>query len=262
MKKVIFFSLGLSLVVFACKNEPEVPACDTLTATVQKTNETCSTLNGSIVISASGGGNTYQYSIDNGASFQASNTFENLAANLYYIIVKDDNDCIFSLTDTLNNEVGTLSLSLATTDAGCASMNGEIVATATGGAGNFTYSIDGFNYDLSNKFTDLAQNSYTVFAKDENEITHAILESIGKKEIPLESYAISLKIDEVFSRSEFKEGSFFSKQTLQNWSDIVKQNYVFAPHRMIQMLYNKTPEIMNKLAKAPIQMSDLKIDKV
>ncbi|MCK0179403.1 hypothetical protein MWU50_08885 [Flavobacteriaceae bacterium S0862] len=99
---------------------------------------------------------------------------------------------------------------------------------------------------------------HNVFAKDENEITHAILDGIGKKEIPLESYAISLKIDEVFSGCEFKEGSFFSKQTLQNWSDVVKQEYVFAPHRIIQMLYNKTPDIMNMLAKPPIQMADLK----
>lgn len=99
---------------------------------------------------------------------------------------------------------------------------------------------------------------HNVFAKDQNEITHAILSSISKKEIPLESYAVSLKVDEVFSGSEFKEGGFFSKQTLQNWSDVVKQKYVFAPHRIIQMLYNKTPDIMNTLAKPPIQMADLK----
>lgn len=102
---------------------------------------------------------------------------------------------------------------------------------------------------------------HNVFAKDENELTHAILEGIGKKEVPLESYAISLKIDEVSSGSEFKEGGFFNKQTLQNWSDVINQNYVFAPHRIIQMLYNKTPDIMNNLAKPPIQIADLKIDK-
>ena len=102
---------------------------------------------------------------------------------------------------------------------------------------------------------------HNVFAKDQNDITHALLDSISKKEVPLESYAISLKVDEVFSGSEFNEGSFFSKQTLQNWSDIVKQQYVFAPHRIIQMLYNKTPDIMNTLAKPPIQMADLKIDR-
>ncbi|MEP1489988.1 MAG: hypothetical protein ABJK28_16330 [Algibacter sp.] len=100
---------------------------------------------------------------------------------------------------------------------------------------------------------------HNVFAKDENEITHAILKSIASKEVPLESYALSLKIDEVFSGSEFKEGRFFNKQTLQKWSTPVKQKYVLAPHRIIQLLYNKMPEIMNSLAQPPIQMSDLKI---
>jgi len=102
---------------------------------------------------------------------------------------------------------------------------------------------------------------HNVFAKDENEITHAILQSIAKKEISLDSFALSLRIDEVFSGSEFTEGGFFSKQTLQKWSDILKQKYVFAPHRIIQLLYNKTPEIMNKLAKPPIKVPELKIDK-
>ena len=102
---------------------------------------------------------------------------------------------------------------------------------------------------------------HNVFAKDENKVTHAVLQGIAEKAIPLESYAISFKIDEVKSKSEFKEGSFFSKQTFQKWDAIFRQRYVFAPHRIIQLLYNKTPEIMNKLAKAPIQITDLKINK-
>ena len=98
---------------------------------------------------------------------------------------------------------------------------------------------------------------HNVFAKDENDITHALLGSIGKKELPLESYAISLTIDEVYSGSEFKEGSFFNKQTLQKWSQVIEQKYVFAPHRIIQMLYSKTPDLMNDLAQAPFQVSNL-----
>ncbi len=99
---------------------------------------------------------------------------------------------------------------------------------------------------------------HNVFAKDEHEMTHAILEAIGKKTVPLESYAITLSIDEVFSGSEFSEGSFFNKQTLQKWSQPLQQRYVFAPHRIIQLLYNKAPEIMNNLAKPPFQVADLK----
>ena len=98
---------------------------------------------------------------------------------------------------------------------------------------------------------------HNVFAKDENKVTHIILEGIASKTIPLNSYAISFKIDELKSQSEFKEGGFFSKQTFQKWDTVFRQRYVFAPHRIIQLLYNKTPEIMNKLAKAPIQVSSL-----
>ena len=100
---------------------------------------------------------------------------------------------------------------------------------------------------------------HNVFAKDENEITHAILDGISKKTIPLESFAISFKTDEVRSTGEFKEGSFFNKQIFQKWDSIFRENYVFAPHRIIQLLYNKTPEIMNNLAKPPIEISELKI---
>lgn len=103
---------------------------------------------------------------------------------------------------------------------------------------------------------------HNVFAKDENVLTHAILESILKKEIPLESYALSLKVDEVFSESEFTEGGYFSKQTLQKWRNSASQNYVFAPHRIIQLLYSKTPEIMDGLSKPPIQISDLQIEQI
>ncbi|WP_426430570.1 hypothetical protein ACPX19_13545 [Winogradskyella sp. HB-48] len=102
---------------------------------------------------------------------------------------------------------------------------------------------------------------HNVFAKDENEITHAILDGIAKKTIPLESYVISFKVDELKSQSEFKEGNFFSKQIFQRWASPFRQRYVFAPHRIIQLLYNKTPEIMNDLAIPPVQVSDLKIDK-
>lgn len=103
---------------------------------------------------------------------------------------------------------------------------------------------------------------HNMFTKDENTLTHAILEAISKKTIPLESYAVSLKINEVASKSEFKEGSFFKKQVLQNWGDVFQQKFVLAPHRVIQLLYSKTPEIMNGLAKPPIEIAGVEIDRI
>lgn len=129
-------------------------------------------------------------------------------------------------------------------------------------------SLDTMAYMIDRKLTKISPKlikridlgpMHSVFAKDENKITHAILNSISKKEISLESYAVSFKIDEVKSNSEFKEGGFFTKQTLQKWEDIHTKKYVFAPHRIIQLLYSKTPEMMNELDKPPIQLADLKI---
>lgn len=130
-------------------------------------------------------------------------------------------------------------------------------------------SLDTMAYNIDRKLPDVHPKYikridlgplHNVFAKDENEITHAILEGISKKEIPLESYAVSLKIDEVYSGDTFKEGGFFSKQTLQKWNEVEQKKYVFSPHRIIQLLHNKTPEVLHSLEKDPIQVSDLKIE--
>ncbi|AQS92637.1 hypothetical protein BXQ17_00500 [Polaribacter sp. BM10] len=129
-------------------------------------------------------------------------------------------------------------------------------------------SLDTMAYNIDRKLVDLEPKHikridlgplHNVFAKDENKITHAILSAIARKEIPLESYALSLKIDEVFSGETFTEGGFFSKQTMQKWSEVIQQKYVFAPHRIIQLLHNTAPEVLHKLARNPIELASLKM---
>ncbi|CAA0145274.1 hypothetical protein [Tenacibaculum maritimum] len=128
--------------------------------------------------------------------------------------------------------------------------------------------LDTMAYNIDKKLPDIHPKHikridlgplHNIFAKDENEITHAILEGIAKKEISLESYALSFKIDEVFSGNTFEEGGFFSKQIMQKWGEVAYQKYIFAPHRIIQMLHNKVPKKLNSLAKPPIQMADIKM---
>ncbi len=53
---------------------------------------------GSITVNATGGTTSYQYSKDNGGTFQASNLFSGLAAGNYDIVVKDAHNCITSAT--------------------------------------------------------------------------------------------------------------------------------------------------------------------
>ncbi len=101
---------------------------------------------------------------------------------------------------------------------------------------------------------------HNVFAKDENEITHSILGGIAKKEIPIESYALSLNVEEVLSDDTFREEGFFSRQILQKWNKLEQKRYVMAPHRVIQLLHNKAPRSLDKLHCPPIEMSELKIN--
>ncbi len=129
-------------------------------------------------------------------------------------------------------------------------------------------SLDTMAYNIDRKLPEIEPKHikridlgpfHNVFAKDENDITHTILKAIAGKDIGIESYALSLKIDEVFSDATFKEGNFFSKKTLQKWSDVIRQKYILAPHRVIQLLHDRNPEALPKLAKEPILMTDLTV---
>ena len=80
-------------------------------------------------------------------------------------------------------------------------------------------SLDAMVYGIDRKLEDVRPKRikridlgplHNVFAKDEHELTHAVLDSITKKEIPLESFAMSFTIDEIRSSGEIKKGSFFS----------------------------------------------------
>lgn len=101
---------------------------------------------------------------------------------------------------------------------------------------------------------------HNVFAKDELEITHVILKAIVEKTFDLSAYAISLRVDEAISKSEFKEGSLFNKQVLQVWEKSKRKKYLFSPHRVMQSLYDEIPEAINALTGNPIEISSLKLD--
>ena len=100
---------------------------------------------------------------------------------------------------------------------------------------------------------------HSIFAKDELEITHSLLEAIGQKTLDLSAYAVSLSIETAVSKGNFKEGNFFNKQYLQVWESQPKQDFVFTSHRVMQLLYDKIPEKMHSLSKDPIAIEPLKL---
>ncbi|NNM22621.1 MAG: hypothetical protein HKO54_03635 [Flavobacteriaceae bacterium] len=100
---------------------------------------------------------------------------------------------------------------------------------------------------------------HNIFAKDELEITHLLLEGIVNKTLDLSAYAITLSIEEINSTDSFSRGSLFNTQHLQVWENAKPEKYVFTSHRVMQMLYDKIPETVNSLTKQPIELPALKL---
>ena len=131
------------------------------------TNPTCPGVDdGSIAITASGGIEPYEYSTDNGTTWQSGNSFTSLLAGSYLVWVKDDNGCLDEFDQNPVNLV-----------AGAGVVIGNIYRTnecmieidATGSATPFEYSIDGgTTFQAENLFSDLLSMTYTVVVKDAN----------------------------------------------------------------------------------------------
>jgi hypothetical protein len=77
------------------------PTTIPLTYTISKQNTSCvgtSNCNGSIIFNPFGGNPPYQYSINNGLTYQSNNIFNGLCAGTYNVKIKDDNNTMFSDT--------------------------------------------------------------------------------------------------------------------------------------------------------------------
>ncbi|MCW8914129.1 MAG: PKD domain-containing protein, partial [Flavobacteriales bacterium] len=139
------------------------------------TPATCSANDGTITITAIDGVSPYQYSIDGGATFQAGNTFSNLAANTYNIVVEDAVGCQVTASYTVNSIAGPTINSSNFTDPTCnGDCDGTVTVTGTSPAGGEQYSIDGINFQASGTFNNLCAGTYTVTISDANSCTDTV----------------------------------------------------------------------------------------
>lgn len=123
---------------------------------------------GSIDVAATGGVAPYQFNL-NGGGYDASSSFDGLAAGTYILGVVDANGCMDTLHVTLN-EPGILMLSLiSSANASCnGQASGSIEVAAASGTSPYQYSLDGVNYVGSGTFQGLMAGTYTVTVRDAN----------------------------------------------------------------------------------------------
>ncbi|MFV5690844.1 T9SS type B sorting domain-containing protein [Flavobacterium sp. LT1R49] len=160
----------------AVSSEVTITPQTTPTFTFTQTNVSCNGgSDGSIVITAANGIAPYQYSIDNGATYQLSNVFTGLnAAGTYTVVVKDSKSCASatsSLTITEPTIVsGTAFLTQGLTcGAGNATQAALVTVTGSGGTGSYEYSFDGgVNYTASNTYSTNSAGMVTSYIKDAN----------------------------------------------------------------------------------------------
>lgn len=122
----------------------------------------------------SGGVTPYQYSINGGTDFSASNLFEKLAAGDYQTVVRDANGCeIFGNMNTLTEPEALYISSYTQSDVSTCydAAEGSISVSAGGGTGTKTYSLNGSNSNTTGAFLNLTGGSYTLNISDANACT-------------------------------------------------------------------------------------------
>ena len=105
-----------------------------------------------------GGVKPYTYSID-GQNYQSSEIFENLASGDYTISIKDDAGEIAESNTITLTQPTEIQLTL-TTD------KYDILVSASGGSGNWTYSLDNSDFVTEPKFNDPGNGRHVVAVRD------------------------------------------------------------------------------------------------
>ena len=170
---------------------PDGTGCD-ISATVNISHSSSVVANdGIITINTSSGLSPFQYSIDGGQTFLASNTFSDLAPGVYNIFVQGaTGSCTYQETVTVEAcELTTADITWTDVPS-VVSTSGSIEITPTSGQGPYMYSIDGGqNFETSNIFTDLPVGTYNVVVMDESNIC------VYEEEVPIVVEGLGLNND-------------------------------------------------------------------
>lgn len=143
------------------------PNAFVMTATT--TNVLCNGGNtGSAALLVGGGSGPLAYSIDGGTTYQSGNTFSNITAGWYTLIVKDAGGCLGykPIVVTQPPAITALYNSLNVTCNG--DENGAIYAYAYGGTAPLQFSLNGLNYQASGTFTGLTGGQHDLYVSDAN----------------------------------------------------------------------------------------------
>lgn len=152
----------------AASNTATIKLADAISFSTTVVDASCTVATGTLSVNAvrGGGGTGYQYSKDNGQTFQKNNVFASLAPGQYPVVVKDEAGCKSEpVLVVIKPATNTLSAGAATTDITCDQRLGVTTITVTGGQPPYTYSVNGIA-QANHIFNNLAAGTYTALVKD------------------------------------------------------------------------------------------------
>ncbi|MGQ1890308.1 PKD domain-containing protein [Thermophagus sp. OGC60D27] len=158
---------------------------------------------GAIAITANGGDGNYVYSITAGPETrpnQTLNTFDLLPAGTYDVSVTDGNSCVATYSGIVVDEPSSAMALSATViqNVLCRGGNsGALSVSASGGSGNYEFSIDGGTTWVTNNtnsyiFDNLVAGSYTIDVRDDNGCMANTSETISQ---PASVFSLSAAVD-------------------------------------------------------------------
>lgn len=153
------------------------PATDQVTIVVSEMTATVASVqnlscfggaNGSAIINATGGVLPYTYSL-NGGPAQASNTFNNLTAGAYTVVVTDNVGCTGSVNFNITAPTQLTFASVPQAVSCFDECDGQITVNPNGGTAPYTYSSNGgLTYNPSNVLINLCAGTIPVVVQDAN----------------------------------------------------------------------------------------------
>ncbi|QCX40674.1 T9SS type A sorting domain-containing protein [Aureibaculum algae] len=157
-------------------NEFQIIAPTPVTFTHAKADILCfGNTDGSITINASGGSNTgFEYSIDNGTSWQSNNKFNNLTDATYSLLAKDGNGCVAETNQqaiiTTPQNLFNIVADIVNEPSANGVSDGNISIDVFGGTGvlDFQWTKNGANYASTQNITGLGAGVYQITSTDAN----------------------------------------------------------------------------------------------
>lgn len=140
---------------------------------------------GEVTLTASNGTLPYQFSI-NGGSLGSAASFTGLIPGIYTFEVEDGTGCSATI-DTIIIEPAQLVLNLvSSTDAGCATNDGQIEVAAVGGTSPFSYQLSTSGTPQSSGvFTAVSTGNYTLQVTDDSGCTATVVATINAPTPPV-----------------------------------------------------------------------------